>query len=122
MEEFAAHARDSGLLDGGDEERFDENYAYEFDANYEVFDEKFDAKVAHDLMEDGYSVIDNFLGFEWAMALRQELQWLHQKGLMKPNKTHFLGEGGKVLEFSKPHISELDLHDNSARSRVPALK
>jgi len=41
---------------------------------------------------------------------------------MKPNKTHFLGEGGKVLEFSKPHISELDLHDNSARSRVPALK
>eukprot|EP00752_Nemacystus_decipiens_P010511 g9361.t1 len=55
------------------------------------------------------------------MALLQEMQWLHKNGLMKPNETQFSHPNGQRLQFSKPHIFEVDLHDDSIRTRLPEM-
>lgn len=38
---------------------------------------------------------------------------------MKPNETQFSHPNGQRLQFSKPNIFEVDLHDESIRSRYP---
>lgn len=44
---------------------------------------------AEALRRDGYVVVDNFWGPEWASAFRYEMEWLDQQSLMLPNKTQF---------------------------------
>lgn len=61
-------------------------------------------------------MVDGFLGAEWCRALRAEVQFLVDHGLMKPNETQF---GGK--RFTKPHIFECDMHDEEIRSNLPEL-
>ena len=39
--------------------------------------------------------------------------------LMKPNETQFSHPNGQRLQFSKPNIFEVDLHDDSIRTRYP---
>ncbi|CAM9546979.1 unnamed protein product [Hapterophycus canaliculatus] len=36
---------------------------------------------------------------------------------MRPNETQFSHPNGQRLQFSKPNIFEVDLHDDSVRTR-----
>lgn len=45
------------------------------------------------------------------------LGYIHR--LMKPNETQFSHPNGQRLQFSKPNIFEVDLHDDSIRTRYP---
>lgn len=38
------------------------------------------------LEREGYAIVDGFLGEEWAVAVRDEIRWLHDKQLMFPNQ------------------------------------
>ena len=41
--------------------------------------------MAH-LEQNGYAIVDNFLGREWALAIRDEIKWLQEQELLFPNQ------------------------------------
>lgn len=47
-------------------------------------------RIGHNEMEHlaqhGYAIVDGFLGTEWSMSLRNEIQWLMDQKLMFPNQ------------------------------------
>jgi len=100
---------------------FNDGYACEFTEDFSRFFAKISDEVAEDLRGKGYSIIDGFLGLPWSQAILQELKWLSKNNFMKPNKTHFTGKDGRVMEFEKPNISEIDLYDTPIREKVPTL-
>ena len=79
-----------------------------------------DAKM-RSLDSEGYCVIDGFFGLERATKFREEIQWLEREKLMKPNQTQFGLGNGETLVVRKPHIFEVDLHDDEVRAKVPSL-
>ncbi|RHY63217.1 hypothetical protein DYB30_003741 [Aphanomyces astaci] len=85
------------------------------------FYDQITASHSADLMDHGFTVIDNFLGGGWAHALLAELQFLVKKNLLVPNKTQFPSTTtpGAVAQYEKPHIFEADLHNHSVRTQVP---
>ncbi|KAF0697871.1 Aste57867_11454 [Aphanomyces stellatus] len=89
-----------------------------------TFADRITAASCDELMDQGYTVIDNFLGSGWAHALLAEIKYLWQEQLMVPNKTQFPSttKPGAVAQFDKPHIFEADLHNAAARTRVPELE
>lgn len=81
------------------------------------------------LKHQGYVVIDDFFTTLQAQTILQECQWLRDKGHMKPNKTQFTTSSGQSIQYSKPHITELDLHhqeiqqhsSSGTRTMIPHL-
>jgi hypothetical protein len=70
------------------------------------------------LARDGYVVVDDFWGRDWARALRDELRALAAAGGLAPNRTLFAQPaGGPPLLFAKPHIFEADLHARELQAR-----
>ncbi|CAB1120253.1 unnamed protein product [Ectocarpus sp. CCAP 1310/34] len=100
---------------------FDEVYREPFERCLTRFRDQLIPTRLRDLQRDGRVVIDNFLGRGWALALLQEMRWLHGQGLMRPNETQFSHPNGQRLQFSKPNIFEVDLHDESIRNRLPEM-
>jgi hypothetical protein len=69
-------------------------------------------------VRDGYVVVDDFYGRDWACALRDELRALAAAGHLAPNRTYFAQpDGGQPLLFAKPHIFEADLHQRELQAR-----
>ncbi|CAG9460488.1 unnamed protein product [Pedinophyceae sp. YPF-701] len=73
------------------------------------------------LFKDGYVVIDDFWGAERAAIYRSEIHHLLEHGGMLPNRTQFASASGGVMQATKPHIYELDLHHDHVRASLPAL-
>lgn len=59
---------------------FDEEYTVPFERCLSRFHEKLNHVSCSDLRRDGFLVIDNILGAGWALALLQELRWIHNHG------------------------------------------
>lgn len=59
---------------------FDEEYPEAFDRCLCRFQEQLTPTRCSNLRRDGFVVIDNFLGRGWALALLQEMRWLHKNG------------------------------------------
>jgi hypothetical protein len=69
-----------------------------------------------DLLQDDYTIIDNFLGLDYSTKLLHELKDLTLTGKMIPNRTLFVNsKTGKPSIIAKPGIFEVDLHDESIR-------
>ncbi|CAM9199670.1 unnamed protein product [Sphacelaria rigidula] len=105
----------------GSSHHFDEKYAVPFERCLSRFREHLNSARCSDLRKDGFVVIDGMLGQGWALALLQEMRWLHNHGLMKPNETRFSHPNGQQFQFSKPNIFEVDLHEKDIRDRVPEM-
>ena len=80
-----------------------------------------DGTVADQIREHGYAIVDNFLGHEWAAALRSELVMLETTKQLKPNQVQFSTSQGPV-RFTKPRIFEADMHDASLRRQCPEFE
>ncbi|CAM9153679.1 unnamed protein product [Choristocarpus tenellus] len=102
---------------------FQEDYEVPFKRAFSGFREKLSPERCNQLQREGFLVVDNFLGRPWALAMRQEMQWLNNTGLMLPNETQFSHPDGRPPQrFSKPNVYEVDLHDKVLReNRVPEL-
>lgn len=59
---------------------FDEVYGEPFERCLTRFRDQLTPTRLRDLKRDGRVVIDNFLGRGWALALLQEMRWLHGQG------------------------------------------
>lgn len=59
---------------------FDEVYREPFERCLTRFRDQLTPTRLRDLKRDGRVVIDNFLGRGWALALLQEIRWLHGQG------------------------------------------
>lgn len=59
---------------------FDEQYQEPFDRSLARFREQLTPTRCGNLKRDGFIVIDDFLGRGWALALLQEMRWLHKHG------------------------------------------
>lgn len=62
---------------------FDEEYLEPFDRCLARFQEQLTPTRCGDLRRDGFVVIDDFLGRGWALALLQEMRWLHKNGWVR---------------------------------------
>lgn len=62
------------------EETFDEEYREPFDRCFARFREQLNPARCADLRKHDFVVIDDFLGRGWALALLQEMRWLHEHG------------------------------------------
>ncbi|KAL7685493.1 putative oxoglutarate/iron-dependent dioxygenase, glycerol-3-phosphate dehydrogenase, NAD-dependent [Plasmopara halstedii] len=108
-------------------DKFPGVYKRPFVRDYERLHRKFTKAACEQLDEEGFVVIDDCFGHNWASALFEEMQWLNDNGHYKPNKTQFaltqMDTDGKsqAFHFIKPHIFEVDLHDSSVRAKVPEL-
>ncbi|EKU22577.1 hypothetical protein NGA_0443900 [Nannochloropsis gaditana CCMP526] len=69
------------------------------------------------LETQGMVILDNAFGETGAKAMREEIVFLAERGLMTPNQTRF----GPHEVFRKPFIWEADMHDQFLRARVPIL-
>jgi hypothetical protein len=58
------------------------------------------------LKDRGYFIVDNAFGAEWAQAFHNELAWLMEHKMMKPNQLQFQTSSGPVI-FDKPNIYEV---------------
>ncbi|TYZ57589.1 hypothetical protein PybrP1_013210 [[Pythium] brassicae (nom. inval.)] len=99
-------------------------YSQPFKRDYARLREKITAATCTALQEQGYVVLDDCFGHGWAGALLDEMKWLHARGHFKPNKTQFAltqHQQQRVVQFVKPHIFEVDLHDARLRAKVPEL-
>lgn len=96
-------------------------YSEPFERDEARFQQKITRQTCEQLKEQGYVVLDGVFGHGWATALLDEMKWLHAAQHFKPNKTQFAVAGGKVVQFAKPHIYEVDLHDATLRRKVPEL-
>lgn len=104
-------------------------YSQPFKRDYGRLREKITAATCTTLQEQGYVVVDECFGRGWAGALLDEMKWLHAHGHFKPNKTQFAltqqqqqpQQPQRVVQFVKPHIFEVDLHDARLRTKVPEL-
>lgn len=59
---------------------FNEEYPEPFERCISRFQDQLTSTRCGNLRKNGYVVIDNFLGRSWALALLQEMKWLHRKG------------------------------------------
>lgn len=59
---------------------FDGKYTVPFERCLSRFREQLNSARCRDLQEDGFVVIDGMLGRGWALALLQEMRWLHTHG------------------------------------------
>ncbi|KAJ0406315.1 hypothetical protein ATCC90586_007353 [Pythium insidiosum] len=103
---------------------FSGQYSEPFTRDPARLQQKITAQVCAELRENGYVVVDDCFGHGWANALLDEMKWLHANELFAPNKTQFaLTQHGttRAVQFVKPNIYEVDLHDASLRRRVPEL-
>ena len=66
--------------------------------------------------ENGYTIVDNFLGMDWANMLREECKMLQSQGELKQHYFNF-GE----VKFEKPYVFECDLYDEKLRERSAPL-
>lgn len=66
------------------EKKFDEEYREPFDRCLGRFREQITPARCDRLRQDGFVIIDNFLGPGWALALLQEMRWLHKHGWVRP--------------------------------------
>ncbi|CAM9390832.1 unnamed protein product [Phaeothamnion confervicola] len=117
-----AEARDSqqgGASSNG--EVFDEAYDLPFARDFDKLGDRITSERLDELEDRGWTVIENAFGLGWASALLQEMKWLHKQGLMAPNEMRFLLPGGRVVQTSKPHVFEADLHDFRLRRCLPEL-
>lgn len=64
----------------GSSHHFDEKYAVPFERCLSRFREHLNSARCSDLRKDGFVVIDGMLGQGWALALLQEMRWLHNHG------------------------------------------
>ena len=60
--------------------KFEEEYREPFERCLSRFREKLTPELCKELRSEGHVVINDFLGRGWAMALLQEMQWLHKNG------------------------------------------
>lgn len=101
-------------------------YSAPFTTDYARLRAKITRSTCATLQEDGYIVLDDCFGHGWANALLDEMKWLHAQHHFKPNKTQFAmtqraGGAAEVVQFVKPNIYEVDLHDAVLRGKVPEL-
>ncbi|OQR82869.1 hypothetical protein ACHHYP_15381 [Achlya hypogyna] len=96
-------------------------YPMSFKRDPATFYDKITSSVCDELLENGYVVVDNFLGRGWAEALLAEVKWLAAANLLESNKTQFPKADGTVAQFEKPNIFEADLHNAGVRCQVPEL-
>ncbi|KDO27947.1 hypothetical protein SPRG_07223 [Saprolegnia parasitica CBS 223.65] len=96
-------------------------YPRPFVRNFASFSDKITPGVCDELLSNGFVVVDNFLGRDWADAILSEVKWLQERMLLEPNKTQFPRADGSVAQFAKPNIYEADLHNASVRTQVPEL-
>lgn len=59
---------------------FNEEYLEPFERCLSRFRDQLTSARCANLRKNGYVVIDNFLGRGWALALLQEMKWLHRHG------------------------------------------
>lgn len=105
---------------------FPGKYSEPFTRDYARLRTKITRETCATLQEQGYVVLDECFGHGWATALLDEMKWLHAQQHFKPNKTQFAltqttGAAPQVVQFVKPHIFEVDLHDAVLRGKVPEL-
>ncbi|DAZ96976.1 TPA: hypothetical protein N0F65_012108 [Lagenidium giganteum] len=112
---------------------FPGTYSEAFTRDHARLASKITKSVCDELQEQGYVVVDDCFGHGWARAFLDEMQWLHAQGAFKPNKTQFAlptaaqtgatatGSNTQVVQFAKPNIYEVDLHDSATRTTVPEL-
>jgi hypothetical protein len=119
----AAAVKSTAPGEGGGEGgmHFDEQYELPFERDFGRFREQLTEDRCERLEREGYVVIDGFLGSGWSSAVRQEIRWLQNHGLMSPNVTQFIGTDGKPLRASKPNIFEVDLFSEFHRNKLPEL-
>ena len=89
--------------------------------DYTCFRRHIGVNCVANLAEHGYAVVDGMFGGAWATGFRDEIVWLHEQGIMRPNETQFhsVSQGHTTKRFTKPNIFELDLHHAAARRLVP---
>lgn len=103
---------------------FDEEYNIPFVRNFDYTSITYEK--CQEIHSNGYCIIDNFLNDAHTSALLQELKWLSkQNNIMKSNKTQFnetktLGIT-KNIQYAKPGIYEVDLHDLETRKLIPEM-
>jgi Rps23 Pro-64 3,4-dihydroxylase Tpa1-like proline 4-hydroxylase len=73
-------------------------------------------KDAGEFDNNGYCVIENFLGKEWSESLLGDCQVMKSKDALSQ---HYFKFGD--VKFEKPHIFEIDLHDASTRNQSTEL-
>ena len=76
------------------------------------------------LLQYGWCVVDGAFGTDMASKFLDEMQTLEKAKLFLPNKVQFTvqSNGQSVpLVVTKPHIFEVDLHDQSKRKLVPTF-
>jgi hypothetical protein len=64
------------------------------------------------LQQNGFAIIDDFLGSEWSGKLLGEIKHLHENKKLHPNAIRFMASGdeSRAVDVIKPHIFEMDLH------------
>ena len=126
-------------------EEFGGPYPRPFTRDFDAWSRAVTPARIDELRRDGFTVVDDFLGGggadgddgtdagsspspsnngdAWALALREEIEWLSSKdGVMRPNRTHFANPKGERFLFAKPGIAEADMHDDSVAALVPELR
>ena len=129
----------------GTMEEFGGPYPRPFTRDFDAWSRAVTPARIDELRRDGFTVVDDFLGGggadgddgtdagsspspsnngdAWALALREEIEWLSSKdGVMRPNRTHFANPKGERFLFAKPGIAEADMHDDSVAALVPELR
>uniref|UniRef100_K3X985 Fe2OG dioxygenase domain-containing protein n=1 Tax=Globisporangium ultimum (strain ATCC 200006 / CBS 805.95 / DAOM BR144) TaxID=431595 RepID=K3X985_GLOUD len=104
---------------------FPGTYSAPFTRDYSRFQRLITKQTCEKLQEHGYVVLDDCFGHGWANALLDEMKWLHAQNYFAPNKTQFAmtqnNNASQVVQFVKPNIYEVDLHDAHLRTKVPEL-
>jgi hypothetical protein len=80
------------------------------------FDKVLDAWQVQSFNEQGYVIVDDFLGEEWVNSLLEECKQLLANGDLKQHHFNF-GE----VKFEKPHVFEADLFDKTLRDKSVPL-
>ncbi|CAE7534750.1 Egln3 [Symbiodinium sp. CCMP2456] len=78
--------------------------------------EKVDEEKTRQLMEQGWFVVEDFLKDDVAKTLREEALRASTAGKLLPHRFQF-----STGTFTKPHIYEADLHDESLQEELPAF-
>ena len=109
-------------------EEFGGPYPRPFTRDFDAWSRAVTPARIDELRRDGFTVVDDFLGGggadgddddgdagsspspsnngdAWALALREEIEWLSSKdGVMRPNRTHFANPKGERFLLSLIHI------------------
>lgn len=76
-------------------------------------------EIYKNLNNNGYTIIDGFLGYNKSIELINEINYSNKNNLLKPNQIQYLNKSGKnLVKVTKPNIYECDLYDKNLREKL----